>query len=318
LAFHQLLLAARKTWLRDALAEALSSLDPAVLKQQIGHFVSPAAQRILAAAGIRDEYVFPLPAVLEAKPSLLGYYRLLLGLPRKSFYTTATGMGRFRGMETRARVTERQKGALPELCQTLGEAFADLVLQMSPSVTTRDVDELPLLTLGSYFQGRNNTEIGKEAIHNVFLNIVEVVRPHVVDQGESSVRIKNAAGRLVTISLASDPDVRIQEEFEEETRNRVAIEIKGGTDKSNAYNRAGEAEKSHIKAKKQGFRDFWTIIATKGLDLTKLRQSSPTTNSWFDSAQVLGRQGDDWEEFRSRLSGEVGIPTRKKSGTPPK
>jgi hypothetical protein len=91
-------------------------------------------------------------------------------------------------------------------------------------------------------------------------------------------------------------------------RNKMAIEIKGGTDNSNAHNRAGEAEKSHQKAKKLDFRDFWTVIAMKGLDAEKLRQESPTTNSWFDIAQVLGRSGDDWEEFRSRLADAVGVP----------
>lgn len=86
------------------------------------------------------------------------------------------------------------------------------------------------------------------------------------------------------------------------------MEIKGGTDRSNAHNRAGEAEKSHQKAKAEGFRDFWTIIAKKGLDTEKLKRESPTTNSWFDAAQVLGREGSDWEEFRNRLAGQVGIP----------
>jgi hypothetical protein len=35
------------------------------------------------------------------------------------------------------------------------------------------------------------------------------------------------------------------------------------------------------------------IIATKGLDTGKLKRESPTTNSWFDAAQVLGREGDE-------------------------
>jgi hypothetical protein len=120
--------------------------------------------------------------------------------------------------------------------------------------------------------------------------------------------VKNSAGRVVLISLSADPDVRIEEEFPDGFRKKVAIEIKGGTDQSNAHNRAGEAEKSHQKAKNQGFREFWTIIAKKGLDVGKLQKESPTTNSWFDVAQVLGRQGDDWMDFCSRFAGEVGIP----------
>jgi hypothetical protein len=118
----------------------------------------------------------------------------------------------------------------------------------------------------------------------------------------------NASKRKVILALSTDPDIRIQEEFEGKLRNKVAIEIKGGTDISNAHNRAGEAEKSHLKAKKQNFRDYWTIISKVGLSMDKLRQESPTTGSWFDVAQVLAREGEDWNEFRSRFAGEVGIP----------
>jgi len=74
-------------------------------------------------------------------------------------------------------------------------------------------------------------------------------------------------------------------------RNKEAIEIKGGTDVSNAHNRAGEAEKSHQKAKKEGFRDYWTIISKADLNVEKLKSESPTSNSWFDVAQVLARGG---------------------------
>lgn len=54
--------------------------------------------------------------------------------------------------------------------------------------------------------------------------------------------------------------------------------------------------------------DCWTIILTKGVDLNKLRAESPATNEWFDAAQVLGRDGPDWERFRSRIVEAVGIP----------
>jgi hypothetical protein len=186
--------------------------------------------------------------------------------------------------------------------------LADLVRQMSPAITARDVAELPLLTLGAQLQGSNNNIIGKQAVLDAFLSIREIVKNHIVEEQETKVVLKNSAGRTVVIALAADPDVRIQEEFSGKLQNKVAIEIKGGTDRSNAHNRAGEAEKSHQKAKNEEFRDFWTIIATKGLDLKKLKQESPTTNSWFDAAQVLGREGEDWNEFRNRLAGQVGIP----------
>ena len=110
------------------------------------------------------------------------------------------------------------------------------------------------------------------------------------------------------ITLAHDPDVRIQEVVSDQMHNKIAIEVKGGTDVSNVHNRVGEAEKSHQKAKKSGFPEFWTIISKKGLDLAKLQSESPTTNRWFDIAEVLARHGREWDDFRHRLAGACGIP----------
>lgn len=306
--FHQLLVGARKTYLIDALSEALGRVDPDALREQLGVYVPSDVQQVLAMAGVRDEHVFPTPVLLETQPTLLGYYRLLLGVSQKVFYRSGTGMGRFRSMETRGTLSPVQRSHLPECCHALSEALAGLVRQISPTITPRDVSELPLLTLGSQFQGANNNTIGQQATLEVFLAIADIVKDYTVERDGRRIVVTNASGRTVTIVLAGDPDVRVQEDFGGTVHNRVAIEIKGGTDNSNAHNRAGEAEKSHQKARGEGFRDFWTIITTKGLDMARLRSESPTTTSWFDAAQVLGRTGPDWEDFRRRVAGEVGIP----------
>jgi len=102
--------------------------------------------------------------------------------------------------------------------------------------------------------------------------------------------------------------VAITEAFGAKISHKVAIEIKGGTDKSNAHNRAGEAEKSHQKAAAKGFRDFWTIIALRGLKKDTLAAECPTTKKWFDASHVLARTGADWEDFRHRIAEAVGIP----------
>ncbi|MGH2976593.1 MAG: XcyI family restriction endonuclease [Solirubrobacterales bacterium] len=306
--FHESLVAARKLWLKDALSAALAAADPDEVQREIARHAPKDARQILAQAGIRDEEVFPTPTLLRAKPTLVGYYRLLLGMPQKSFYTKETGMSPFKAMEERDLLRQRADELLPEFCATMGEALAELIRQLSPTVTQRDVDELPLLIIGSQFQGSMNNRIGQQATVDVFLAIKETVKGWITQETEQQVTVENAAGRIVRITLAADPDVRIEEEFGEELRPKVALEIKGGTDRSNAHNRVGEAEKSHQKAKLDGFRDFWTVIAKKGLDLAVLRGESPTTNSWFDAAQVLAREGDDWDDFRSRIAGEVGIP----------
>lgn len=307
-AFHDLLVAARKTVLKDGLHDALSTVDPKAVKKEISQYVPAEAQKILAKAGVRDEEVFPTPTVLRERPTLVGYYRLLLGVSRKSFYTSESGMRPFEKMEDRGVISDRAEQLLPEFCQEMAKVLAELIARLSPEVTQRDVEELPLLTLGSQFQGSNNNRIGQAATVDVFLSIKEIVKGHVIQDGAQKIVVKNSAGRIVHISLAADPDVRIEEEFGDDLRKKVAIEIKGGTDRSNAHNRAGEAEKSHQKARQLGFRDFWTVIAKKGLDLQVLRSESPTTNSWFDVAHVLGRDGADWDDFKSRVAGEVGIP----------
>ena len=151
-------------------------------------------------------------------------------------------------------------------------------------------------------------DISHFAVLGTTISQVAIAIATTAPQRSRKITITNASKRKVILALSTDPDIRIQEEFQGKLRNKVAIEIKGGTDISNAHNRSGEAEKSHQKAKKQGFRDFWTLISKSGLSMEKLKQESPTTNSWFDVAQVLARQGDDWKDFRSRFAGEAGIP----------
>ncbi|MGB6946464.1 MAG: XcyI family restriction endonuclease [Bryobacteraceae bacterium] len=303
-----MLVAARKTVLMDALSEALGQIDPNVMKTQILAYVPSDAQRIVAAAGIRDEHIFPVPVVLERKPTLIAYYRLLLGISQKRFYRKGTGMGPFKSMETRGLLNPRKRPNLEYFCGAMAGSLAELVRQISPNITPRDVSELPLLTPGAQLYGSNNNAIGKQATLDVFLSVVEIVKGFVVSQDNTKIVVNNASKRKVIIALSGDPDIRIQEEFEGRLRNILAIEIKGGTDVSNAHNRAGEAEKSHRKAKKQDFRDYWTVISLAGVDPNMLQQESPTTNSWFDVAQVLARDGNDWNEFRSRFAGAVGIP----------
>ena len=211
----------------------------------------------------------------------------------------------------RGAIGTKQTAALPQFCRAMCGALAELVRQLSPTITPRDVLELPLLTLGSYFQGANNVLIGKQATNDVFLSVKHIVEANAVEHQPRKIVVRNAAGRSVILSLGSDPDISVEEEISGALRKKVAIEIKGGTDISNAHNRAGEAEKSHQKAKNQGFRDFWTLISKAGLNVDKLKSESPTTNSWFDVAQVLAREGADWNEFSSRFADVAGIPLKK-------
>lgn len=122
IAFHQLLVAARKTWLMDALSNALRRVDTDQLKREIAVHVPREAQRILAAAGVRDEHVFPTPVLLKEAPTLVGYYRLLFGASQKSFYSSQTRMSQFRSMETRGSINPLQGANLEHFCRAWFDA----------------------------------------------------------------------------------------------------------------------------------------------------------------------------------------------------
>src|ERR1700689_4853350 len=111
-----MLVAARKSGLMDALSGRLGELEPRVTKKGILAYVPADAQKILASAGIRDEHIFPIPAVLEKKPTLVGYYRLLLGVSQKRFYRKGTGMGPFKSMETRGLQSPNKNPDLEHFC----------------------------------------------------------------------------------------------------------------------------------------------------------------------------------------------------------
>jgi XcyI-like restriction endonuclease len=166
-------------------------------------------------------------------------------------------------------------------------------------------------------QGSNNTQIGKKAMQEIFVAITEILREHITEKTPKRLTLRNASRRTVFVDLSHDPDVSVREHIENQTHNKVAIEVKGGTDVSNVHNRAGEAEKSHLKAKRKGFKDFWTIISKTGQNIPKLEQESQTTTEWFDVTEILARQGQDWERFRQRLAGAAGVPLdkpRKRAG----
>jgi len=306
--FHEQLVFARRTWLMDALSNALGGISPRVLKEQLVSYVPDDVQRLLAIAGIRDEQVFPAPIVLEAAPTLVAYYRLLLGVPQKTFYGGRTGMSRFRSMEVAGTINPRQREALPEFCMAMGAALAELVRQISPRVTSRDIAELPLLTLGSQIQGGQNNLIGQKATKDIFLVMAEVLEGHIdLEHSASELTVQNSQGETVFVTLASDPDVTVHRRVVGEVQNNLAIEIKGGEDRSNAHNRAGEAEKSHGTAKRNHYARCWTIFALTGLDVDKIKRESPSTDEWFDLGQVLAREGPDFARFRRRLLEVIGL-----------
>jgi DNA-binding NarL/FixJ family response regulator len=142
---------------------------------------------------------------------------------------------------------------------------------------------------------------------DVFVAAGEIFRGHVKQRDPLRFTIEKDRDRAVVITFGRSRDVSVCETHEGNTENKVAIVVKAGTGVGTLRERAGQAENSHIVAKAKGFRELWTIISKKGIDVTKLRAEFPTTTFWFDVEEVLARRGQDWDEFRARLMSEVGI-----------
>lgn len=308
---YQVLKGARTSVLHDALLSTVAAIDPDELAAEIAAFAPKDARKRLQAAGIRDEMVFPTPIVITTRPSLLGYYRLLLGLSQKQFYSSTTGASAFASVETLNKINAGQTTRLADLCREMCRATAELVLSIEGGLSTLDVEQLPLLMLGAQADGSWRNKIGQRATKEVFESIKEVIRlKHVpfTEMDSLTLSFVNSSGRKVTIALAADPDVLITEEADSGALIvKAAIEIKGGTDNSNAHNRAGEAEKSHQKMKAKGAKDFWTVLSLSNLDLTAIAQESPTTNEWLNLADVTARSGPYWERLKDLTQGAVGI-----------
>jgi len=81
---------------------------------------------------------------------------------------------------------------------------------------------------------------------------------------------------------------------------------KGGTDISNVHNRIGEAEKSHLKAKAEGFTRFWTIVRAR-IDPALARRQSPTTTDFFNLDEIQSRSHASYKRFKALLHQALGI-----------
>ena len=299
----------RKQFLDEALNEAVSSVSLNAINADLERLPCENALSMLATIGMRGERVFATPTILENCPQLIGYYRLLYGFSRKEFYASGTGYSKFNSMEEKNIITKNAARYLSNLCVAMAISGEKLVLGIgSKTLTTNLLHELTLLTLGPQLRGGANVRKGLAATMAVVNVISDIVERSIIDESEESFIINNAAGRLVRIRFGSDPDITITEEMAgEQTRKLVVIEIKGGTDFSNIHNRIGEAEKSHQKAKKDGFVECWTIVNVDKMNLENARIESPTTNQFYTISAITANSGEEYEDFRNRIMALTGI-----------
>lgn len=298
----------RRLYLQEALSETVAGLSLPLLNAELDGVAPPADLLRLATDGIRGELLFATPSVLTANPRLLAYYRLLLGFSQKEFYQKAK-LGRFENMEWKGLLIEKLKPQIGPLCMAFADRASELLNGLGVSrLTVGFFDDLTLLTLGPQLRGSHNTKIGQLANRAVFELIRSIVAPSIQSFTDTRIELLNASSRKVMIAFSSDPDISVRETLSARTiKNVVAIEIKGGTDGSNIWNRLGEAEKSHQTAKQRDFVEFWTIHNVPNFDLAKAREKSPTSHRFYSLPHLLTPTSEDFADFRDRLAALVGI-----------
>jgi len=305
--FYEKLERLKKTHLQEALLETVRGSSITEIDRQLSELVDQEDLQAIAAQGLRGEIAFPVPYILEQAPYLLAYYRLLLGLPQKSFYG-GMGFGIFKSMEVKGTLSIEQKAQLRDCCAVLIKSASILINAIENGTIDRDLfRDLTLLTLGAQLRGGRNNDLGTAATRIIFNMIRDIVQKSIVKSTPSEITLKNAAKREIIIKFAADPDIVILERLKSGIyQNKIAIEIKGGTDTANAHNRLGEAEKSHQKAKNTGFTEFWTLVGSR-IDLEKAEKESPTTTMFFYIPDLSDPESEEYQRFRDHLIAMVGI-----------
>ena len=298
----------RRLYLQQALSESIKAVDLSQLNLELDTFAAADDLKKLASLGVRGEFVFPVPSLLRKNPRLLGYYRLLLGYSQKEFFNKSK-LGRFAAMEAKGKLSARTSDEIDELCRAFCARASELINDVGiERVSLEFLEHLTLLTLGPQLRGSNNTKIGRLANQAVFELIQSIVSHTILQQDATHLELRNASDRKVVIAFSTDPDINVREELAPNSlRNVVAIEIKGGTDQSNIWNRLGEAEKSHQSAKQRGFVEFWTIYNLPALNPSKAHEKSPTTNRFYSLPELLAPSSEAFQDFRDRLVSLVGI-----------
>ncbi len=291
-------------YLLDALKETVSKLDIRKIDDDLSNYVDPICLKKVASFGIRGEIFFPVPYIIEANPKLLGYYRLLLGISQKNFYSKEHFSG-FKPLEDRGKISSDVKPRIEDLCTSL-VGTSEILIREIDMISLSMVRDLQLLTLGGQLRGGINNKIGEIAKQMVFDMIRDITEPYIKNVKDDSIEILNDSNRKVIIKFSGDPDISITETIGATNRPLVAIEIKGGYDYSNIYNRLGEAEKSHQTAKDNGFTEFWTIIRVD-VDINRAKIKTPTTNKFFNINKIQNPDEEEYHLFRDLLSSMLSI-----------
>lgn len=296
----------KELYLGEALQKAINSMEIPILDKELSDLVPAEHLNKVSSFGIRGETFFPVPYTIITNPHLLGYYRLLYGISQKDFYNKKT-FSRFKALEQRGRINIKLTNLIPALCKSListGQRLLDAINILSLDI----IRTLQIITIGPQLRGGILNKIGQDATIEVYKLIKNIVKPYISSSTPRSITIKNEPDRAILINFSADPDISIKEILPTGVNPIVAIEIKGGGDASNIYNRIGEAEKSHKAARDSGFLHLWTIVrAVFNKDTLRLKYPNLTTTQFFNLELLNDTMSQEYQRFRELFCSLISI-----------
>lgn len=306
--------AVRNRYLYEAMKATISDpdFDLETLEKHIKKFVPAGQRKKLTAASLSVNVFFPVPYLLQKNPSLLGYYRLLLGFSKKAFYGQGP-FGRFAPLESRGTLPSSVSDNIAGLCVSLCQSAIILVDDITPG-NLQVVNELILMTLGAEFRGSRNVQTGVQIaseVRDLLIGLLSDYDPAPDGKNSNRLTFRNDSGRTVVLEMGSDPDVTFTQIAGKDEHKVLAAEIKGGRDISNIWNRLGEAEKSHETARLKGFNERWTIsridLTSDPRQLEKAHQKSPSTTRFYCLESIVRPSTPECADFRNRLGTLLGV-----------
>jgi hypothetical protein len=297
-------------YLGEALQRVITSIDIPTIDNQLAIFVPGQYLNKISSFGIRGEVFFPVPLIIQTSPYLLAYYRLLYGLSKKDFYHK-NYFYKFAALEKNGRIPNETVKLIPALCRSL-ISTGHILLEAIGTVSIEIIRNLQIITIGPQLRGGILNKIGQDANKEVFNIIHHIIEPYISSKTDRSIKIMNEAGKEVSIIFSNDPDISIQDILPTGINPIVAIEIKGGRDASNIYNRIGEAEKSHESAREKGFNHRWTIVRV-AFDRDKLRRKYPNlrTTQFFNLDSLNDFSSKEYQRFMELFCSLVSIKSHQ-------
>jgi len=300
----------RKLHFREGLKATVDAddFDLSALDSELANNVNATHLKRLAAEGLRGEILFPVPYLLRRNPFLLGYYRLLFGFSQKAFYEQGPFKA-FKTLEENGRVPPSLEASMQALSKSL-ISTATILLDGIDMVHAEIVHDLQLLTLGPQLRGSRNVDVGQAAVETMMDLLKGLLASYSPEVKRRKIRFTNDSANEILIHFGGDPDISFTAQLESETRKLAAIEIKGGTDVSNIWNRLGEAEKSHQTARKSGFNELWTVtsvdLGSSPETARTARQKSPSSTEFFFIPRIVDGSTPEGIRFRQLLGSILG------------